>query len=122
MKTRIPLLTLALVSISSCGADPSSSTGTCNVPSDLVGRWEVQPGPSDVLQVAAGCSATQSRCGASFTLSDYTGNPGHVTVTTGGNNGQPNCLTGGTHACGINHDATHLAIDCGLGTVFYIKN
>jgi hypothetical protein len=127
MKTLLLVLVTVLLSACGSGGGGGSGSGGGSTPVSCVdstynGQWQILPGPTDILTLNSNCTGSMSRCGQTFGYQPPTATVGYVTITVyDAPNGQANCLAAGTYTCGVNYNATNMAINCGLGIVSYTK-
>ena len=128
MRFKSALLIIAgilIMALSACGQAPSGSasgsSGQTGCSGSILGTWEKLPGPSDQVRLYSDCTGTRSQCGEVFTFTQPTSTNGYTNVNVTSTNGGVNCLPLGLTTCGINYNATNMAIDCGSGIYSFTK-
>lgn len=119
------LLLIGLVCLLvSCGksnqSTPNATVASTKTPSNLIGVWTYTNGSeTDTLTVEPYSAALSSYCNnsMSFTQPDVNGN---LTITVTGSNGNPSCLSVGTHSCSmVTNDAqSQLTVNCGTAVIY----
>lgn len=121
-----PNLLLISVFLAACGSEPTetpaqSASNACSGLS-ILGTWQGQTVPSDVLNLGADCNGSSSYCQATFSFKPKNAD-GTIDIDVHQTNVNAFCFpSAGQYRCAINDlDPNVLTLDCGPGAVTWTR-